>query len=371
MKYYAHFGHKDFILCLGYRGRRDQELLPELRRVPSRTTSSSPRAGKRSSCSNSDIHDWKHHVHRHGAQRQHRPAAEGGRAAPGGRRGVPGELQRTVSPTSPLPSYIDDLRATEKTASFLCVRPAPDVPLRVASATEGVVQRIAPLDQVGPADQRRVLRLSPGDLRLHRGRRGSRVEPFQRLIAQEQLFAYQYDGFWMAMDTFKDQAAARRALRAAGDAPWEVWRQDRVMRQEPLACSSSEHGRSRARLFDPLPRRTRDDIEIGCGGTLLKLVRPNPGRRVSTGWCSAPPVTRGGSPQERRRFLTAAEPRRSRSRFLPRSVLPDQWRDDQGLLRGPRERVRAGPRLHPLAATTATRTTAWSPTSPGTPSATT
>ena len=31
MRYYAHFGHRDFILCLGYRGRRDQGVLPALR----------------------------------------------------------------------------------------------------------------------------------------------------------------------------------------------------------------------------------------------------------------------------------------------------------------------------------------------------
>ena len=31
MKYYAHFGHKDFILCLGYKGNCHQGLLPALR----------------------------------------------------------------------------------------------------------------------------------------------------------------------------------------------------------------------------------------------------------------------------------------------------------------------------------------------------
>ena len=28
MKYYAHFGHKDFILCLGLQGKCHQELFP-------------------------------------------------------------------------------------------------------------------------------------------------------------------------------------------------------------------------------------------------------------------------------------------------------------------------------------------------------
>ena len=49
MKYYAHFGHKDFVLCLGYRGDVDQELLPELQRVRCRTTSCCRKAARSSS----------------------------------------------------------------------------------------------------------------------------------------------------------------------------------------------------------------------------------------------------------------------------------------------------------------------------------
>ena len=30
MRYYAHFGHKEFILCLGYGAVAHQELLPQL-----------------------------------------------------------------------------------------------------------------------------------------------------------------------------------------------------------------------------------------------------------------------------------------------------------------------------------------------------
>lgn len=33
MKYYAHFGHKDFILCLGYGADAIKKVLPGLQRV--------------------------------------------------------------------------------------------------------------------------------------------------------------------------------------------------------------------------------------------------------------------------------------------------------------------------------------------------
>ena len=47
-------------------------------------------------------------------------------------------------------------------------------------------------------------------------------EPFQRLVRENRLITYQYNGFWMAMDTFKDRQQLED-IYAAGGAPWEVW----------------------------------------------------------------------------------------------------------------------------------------------------
>jgi len=47
--------------------------------------------------------------------------------------------------------------------------------------------------------------------------------PFERLIAERQLLAYQYDGFWKAMDTFKDKQQLDE-LYGSGNPPWEIWR---------------------------------------------------------------------------------------------------------------------------------------------------
>ena len=38
-------------------------------------------------------------------------------------------------------------------------------------------------------------------------------EPFQRLIAKGELTAYQHDGFWACMDTFKDKQQPGRPVR--------------------------------------------------------------------------------------------------------------------------------------------------------------
>jgi glucose-1-phosphate cytidylyltransferase len=50
------------------------------------------------------------------------------------------------------------------------------------------------------------------------------VEPFQRLIAEEQLVVYPFDGFWASMDTYKDKARLDD-MAAQGNAIWEVWKE--------------------------------------------------------------------------------------------------------------------------------------------------
>jgi len=49
------------------------------------------------------------------------------------------------------------------------------------------------------------------------------LEPFQRLIERGRLSAYRYEGFWRAVDTFKD-LTEMEALLAQGPGPWEAWR---------------------------------------------------------------------------------------------------------------------------------------------------
>ena len=48
------------------------------------------------------------------------------------------------------------------------------------------------------------------------------LEPFQRLIKEKKLLAYNHGGFW-AMDTFKEQQELTD-LYTTGNAPWEVWK---------------------------------------------------------------------------------------------------------------------------------------------------
>jgi len=52
------------------------------------------------------------------------------------------------------------------------------------------------------------------------------IEPFRRLIRKRQLAAFEYDGFFAAMDTFKDKQQLDDLLEG-GQPPWEVWRENK------------------------------------------------------------------------------------------------------------------------------------------------
>src|SRR6201982_678730 len=57
MKYYAHFGHKDFILCLGYRADAIKQYFLHYNECDSNDFSLS-KGGKNLELFNSDTHDW-------------------------------------------------------------------------------------------------------------------------------------------------------------------------------------------------------------------------------------------------------------------------------------------------------------------------
>ena len=116
------------------------------------------------------------------------------------------------------------------------------------------------------------------------------LEPFSRLIADDMLMAYKHEGFWRSMDTLRDWQALQEMVER-GEMPWtSSWRFERwhqhpsgqgVMRQLPLA-------RRGERLSVLCLGAHSDDIEIGAGGTILRLIAD--GVLLDVHWCvlSAP-----------------------------------------------------------------------------------
>ena len=122
-----------------------------------------------------------------------------------------------------LNSYVDSFRASGRIASLLTV-PAPHTFHVVQAADDGRVEGIEHI-------RRTPVRVNAGFFVFRRAmfdymKKDEELilEPFDRLIAEGQLSAVPYDGFWQQMDTFKDKALLDE-LMAKGSPPWQVWSQ--------------------------------------------------------------------------------------------------------------------------------------------------
>ena len=220
MKYFAHFGHRDFILCLGYRGDLIKQYFLDYNECLSNDFVFSS-GGKSLKLANNDIHDWTITF-----------ADTGVRSNIGQRllaveQYVADEEVFLANYTDgltdlDLASYLAYARQRDKIATFLSVK--PNLSYHVAQTNdEGLVTSINELTQSGIRINAGLFVLKRDIFRYVLPGEELVIEPFRRLIGDRELAAYEYNGFFAAMDTFKDKQQLDD-LYEGGQPPWEVWR---------------------------------------------------------------------------------------------------------------------------------------------------
>lgn len=223
MKYFAHFGHKEFILCLGYRADLIKQFFLNYDECVSNDFVLS-KGGKSIEVANRDIDDWKITFADTGLR-----ANIGQRLAAVEKYVAHDELflaNYTDGLTDlDLPRYLDFARDRNKIATFLSVRPNLSYHVVQTDGT-GLVSGIREVAQSGIRINAGLFVLKRDVFRYMRSGEELVIEPFRRLIQEEQLAAYEYDGFFAAMDTFKDKQLLDD-LYEGGQPPWEVWREDK------------------------------------------------------------------------------------------------------------------------------------------------
>jgi glucose-1-phosphate cytidylyltransferase len=219
MRYYAHFGHKDFVLCLGYRADVIKQYFLDYNEALSNDFVLAE-GGERVELLNSDIHDWRITFVDTG------PTSAIGERLRLVRQHLQGEEMFLANYTDcvtdlNLPAFIEYFRARNRVAGFVTV--APNVSQHYVKATDGIVTDLTDVRNTS-------LRVNGGFFIFRQEifdylRKGDDLvgDAFRRLIEEQQLVAYDYAGFWEAMDTFKDKQQLDE-LVAKGKAPWEVWR---------------------------------------------------------------------------------------------------------------------------------------------------
>lgn len=220
MKTYAHYGHKEFILCLGYKGEVIKEYFRNYQWFTSDVTL---RLGPRPHIRYHNQHaeeDWVVTLLDTGLN-----TMTGGRLK---------RALKYVRDDTFLCTYGDGLTDSDINASIrfhrrqgrlvtiTAVRPAGrfgDLEIREGQVT---AFNEKPERQAGYVNggffvmDRRIGEYLTDDTCV------LEAEPLQRLAAAGQVAAYQHQGFWQCMDTYREQQLLNN-LWTNGRAPWKVW----------------------------------------------------------------------------------------------------------------------------------------------------
>jgi glucose-1-phosphate cytidylyltransferase len=220
MKYYAHYGHCDFILCLGYKADVIKEYFLNYNECLSNDFTMS-NGGKGLQLKQTDITNWNITFVDTGLK------SNIGQRLKAVERYLKDEelfLANYSDGLSDLPlrDMIDDFKKSGKIGCFICVKPSQT--FHVVSLKDG--NHIEKIQYVRDTD----IIINGGFFIFSNKifqyiKQGEElvIEPFQRLIKEDQLMGYKYDKFWYSMDTFKEQQELNDMFER-GEAPWEIWK---------------------------------------------------------------------------------------------------------------------------------------------------
>jgi len=220
MKYYAHFGHKDFILCLGYKADVIKNYFLNYNECLSNNFVLSG-GGKEVQLLNSDIDDWRITFVDTGL------TSNIGQRLKAVEKYLDGEEVFLANYSDgltdlPLGRFADDFLERGVVGSFISVKPTHSFHV-VSINDDESVGGIEHLTKAG-------IWINGGYFIFRKDifayiREGEELieEPLRRLIAGRLLATYKYKGFWIGMDTFKDKQLLDD-MYSRGSAPWEVWK---------------------------------------------------------------------------------------------------------------------------------------------------
>ena len=219
MKYYAHFGFKDFILCLGYKGDYIKNYFLNYDECLSNDFTMS-NGGEEIKLYNNDIRDWNITFVDTGLQ------SNIGQRLKAVEKYLADDEVFLANYTDgliglDLAPYMEAFQKSDKIASLVLVKPSLSFHV-VNMKDDNLVSSIEPVQKsdlwinAGFFIFKKAIfkYICPGEELV--------LEPFARLIAENQLMGYRYDGFYVGMDTFKEKQMFDDMYNS-GHMPWAVW----------------------------------------------------------------------------------------------------------------------------------------------------
>lgn len=221
MKYYSAFGFDEFVLCLGYRGEAIKEYFLGYNEALSNDFVLR-NGGRDIELLTRDAHDWSITFVNTGLN------ATIGERLEAVREHVEGDDVFLATygdglTDAPMNEMVAALEASDKSALFMCVRPGQ--PFHIVSFDDGVISGLRAAGDAG-------LWLNGGFFVLRPDvfdylQKGEDLVPhaLNRMIANDRVLPYFYEGFWAPMDTLKDQQQLEQMLES-GNGRWKVWEPD-------------------------------------------------------------------------------------------------------------------------------------------------
>lgn len=225
MRYYAHFGHTEFILCLGFGAQSVKDYFLNYNETASNDFVLT-KGCEHVELLSSDISDWKITFIDTGIDtpigerlRRVRPHLEDDEAFLAN--------YGDVLTDAPLNDIIGDFLRTDAVGTLLAVRPQDSFHV-LDMADETQIRGFRPAAEMA-------FRINGGYFVLRQGI-FDYMGPDEDLVmnacvnaaADQKMRAVPYDGFWAPMDTLKERSALEDMYRH-GQSPWAVWRSDRAV----------------------------------------------------------------------------------------------------------------------------------------------
>jgi glucose-1-phosphate cytidylyltransferase len=216
MHYYSQYGHRDFVLCLGYKANVVKDYFLNAKKWTNSDLIVSNH-GERVEVLGEQPPDWNVTLIDTGIWRNI------GQRLLAVRHLVEHEEVFLANYSDgltdlPLPEMIDQFKKSGKIACFVAVHPPFNFHL-VEFGDEASVRRFR-------SNQESEIWINGGYFIFRNKifdyiKEGEELvlEPFSRLIKDDGLMAYKYEGFWRAMDTLRDRQVLEEMVER-GDMPW-------------------------------------------------------------------------------------------------------------------------------------------------------
>jgi glucose-1-phosphate cytidylyltransferase len=218
MQYYSQYGHRDFILCLGYKASVVKDYFLNYKQAENSDCIIS-NFGKKVELLGERPPDWRISLVDTGVWRNI------GQRLLAVRHLVQDEEVFLANYSdcltdAPLPDMIDRFKKSGMIASLISIH--PPITFHLADFDEsGVVRKIS-------ASSDSEMWINGGYFIFRKEifdyiQEGEElvVEPFNRLIERGKLMAYPYQGFWRPMDTLRDRQVLEEMMER-GDTPWHL-----------------------------------------------------------------------------------------------------------------------------------------------------